>query len=173
MPTIHRLTADEARDQLANLIDLLRDAVDDGASIGFMPPLAAGDAWDYWEQVISGVADTSRLLLVAMVDDVVAGSVQLALEKRPNGAHRADVQKLIVHRQFRQQGLGQTLMNAVEASAREYGRHLLVLDTVQGGTAEHLYRKLGYTEAGIIPDYALNGSGGADATVIFYKQLGT
>ncbi len=171
MVTIKRLDADDAQDMLAHLIDLLRDAVDSGASIGFIPPLLAGTAWEYWEKVIADVEAGSRLLLIAEANGEVAGSVQLALEMRPNGAHRAEVQKLMVHRRFRQQGLARLLMDTLEANARELGRKLLVLDTRQGDTADGLYRKLGYTEAGVIPGYALDMDGVPHNTVIFYKQL--
>lgn len=171
MVTIKRLDADEAQDRLAHLIDLLRDAVESGASIGFMPPLAAGAAWEYWEKVIADVEAGSRLLLVAETDGEIAGSVQLGLEMRPNGIHRGEVQKLMVHRRFRKRGLGRLLMDSVESHAREMGRKLLVLDTRQGDTADGLYRKLGYTEAGVIPNYALDADGTAHNTVIFYKQL--
>lgn len=171
MSTIQRLSAEEADNRIASLIDLLRDAVDSGASIGFMPPLPAGEAWEYWEKIITDVGEGSRLLLVAEADGAVAGAVQVALETRPNGAHRAEIQKLMVHRAYRQHGLGSALMQAAEDAARQAGRRLLVLDTRQGDAAEGLYRKLGYTEAGVIPDYALDADGVSHSTVIFYKAL--
>ncbi len=171
MMSIKQLNADEAHDLLAHLIDLLRDAVESGASIGFIPPLSAGTAWDYWENVIADVRTRSKLLLVVDVDGEIAGAVQLALEMRANGAHRAEVQKLMVHRRFRQQGLARLLMSEIERAARANGRSLLVLDTRQGDAADSLYRKLGYTEAGVIPNYALDADGIPHNTVIFYKQL--
>ncbi|MBI1280763.1 MAG: GNAT family N-acetyltransferase [Anaerolineaceae bacterium] len=171
MITIKRLNADEAQERLTQLIDLLRDAVDSGASIGFMPPLLAGTAWEYWEKVIQDVEAGSRLLLAAEVNGEIAASVQLALEMRPNGIHRGEVQKLMVHRRYRQQGLGRLLMQTIEADARELGRKLLVLDTRQGDTADGLCRKLGYTEVGIIPNYALDADSKPRSTIFFYKQL--
>lgn len=173
MTIIQRLNEQEATDRIASLIDLLRDAVDSGASISFMPPLLVGEAWDYWEKVIADVSTGCCLLLVVTVDGALAGSVQVALESRPNGAHRAGVQKLMVHRHFRQRGLGKALMQAAEDAVRQAGRSLIVLDTRQGDAAEMLYRKLGYTEAGIIPGYALDADGVPHSTVIFYKQLTT
>lgn len=171
MTTIQRLNAEEADDQIASLIDLLRDAVEGGASIGFIPPLLVGEAWDYWEKVIADVGTGCRELLVVTVDGALAGSVQVALETRPNGAHRAEIQKLMVHHHFRQRGLGSALMQAAEDTVRQTGRSLIVLDTRQGDSAEALYRKLGYTEAGTIPGYALDADGVAHSTVIFYKTV--
>jgi acetyltransferase len=91
----------------------------------------------------------------------------------PNALHRAEVQKLLVLRSWRRQGIGQTLMMAVEQAARQAGRQLLVLDTRLGDVAERLYARMGYRRVGVIPKFALNSVGSLGATVIFYRQLST
>ena len=68
---------------------MLIDAVDSGASIGFMPPLLAEDARSCWRGVIVAVQEGSRVLLVAEDDGLIQGAVQLGLEMRANGSHRA------------------------------------------------------------------------------------
>ena len=156
---------------LSDLGYLLRDTVDSGASVGFLPPLSAVDAQEYWQSVFQEVAQGSCLLLVARAGGQVVGSVQLALATKANAQHRAEVQKLFVLTSQRRQGIGGALMHAVEQAAREAGRTLLVLDTRQGDNAERLYRALGYREAGVIPAYALSANGTLDGTVIFYKTL--
>jgi len=50
---------------------------------------------------------------------------------------------MLVHRRARRQGLGSALMQAAEATARECGKSLLVLDAVTGGDAALLYERLG------------------------------
>ena len=97
--------------------------------------------------------------------------VQLGLVKWPNGRHRADLQKLIVHTEARRRGLGRALMEAVERVAVENGRTLLVLDTAGGG-AEELYRSSGWVEIGAVPRYAGLPDGTLVATTIFAKELG-
>ena len=62
-------------------------------------------------------------------------------------------------------------MTALEGEARSLGLQLLVLDTRQGDTAESLYRKLGWREAGVVPGYARSADGSLHATVFFYKDL--
>jgi hypothetical protein len=47
------------------------------------------------------------------------------------------------------------LMARVEEEARRNGRWLLVLDTVPGENGHRLYLRAGWTQTGIIPDYAL------------------
>ena len=169
MPTIERVTTCARR--LDALAALLADAVDSGASVGFLPPLSPDAARAYWHEVDAGLPH-DRVLLVAEVGGELAGAVQLALAGQPNGAHRAEVQKLFVMRRFRRQGIARALMLALEAEAVARGRTLLVLDTRVGDPAEHLYEQVGYQRAGIIPAFARNAEGVLDPTVLFYKTLG-
>ena len=173
MITINQLSATPACAVLANLVELLQDAVDSGASVGFLPPLSAEVGQDYWRQTIADMQQGSRLLLVARQGAEIIGAVQLALATQANAAHRAEVQKLMVHTHHRRQGIGQALMTAVEEAARTTGRTLLVLDTRRGDISEPLYLKVGYTPAGVIPCYARSASGVLDDTVIYYRWLGS
>ena len=168
---IDRLSERQAIDLIPQLTALLLDAVDSGASVGFLPPLASGEAEDYWTGALREVAQGSRVLLVASEAGEIMGAVQLDLATRQNALHRAEVQKLLVHRRFRNRGIARLLMSAVESAAREAGRTLLTLDTQRGSAAERLYAKLGYTRAGIIPQYARSADGMLQDTVLFYRLL--
>jgi len=101
----------------------------------------------------------------------IVGTVQLVLAQPENQPHRADVAKMLVHRSARRSGLGAALMRAVERTAAEEGKSLLVLDTVTGGDAERLYERLGWERCGVIPDYALWPEGGLCATTVFFKRV--
>jgi hypothetical protein len=63
-------------------------------------------------------------------------------------------------------------MEAAESAALADGKTLLVLDTVTGSSADRLYRRLGWTEVGEIPDFALYPDGTPCPTTVFYKRLG-
>jgi acetyltransferase len=171
MILIEQFTADQANALLAELIGLLQDSVASGASIGFLPPLGNDEARGYWDGAIEDLARGALVLLVARQGGAVVGTVQLALAQRPNGRHRAEVQKLLVHTRARRQGIGQALLAAADAAARQAGRTLLVLDTRAGDPSEQLYLKHGYTRVGAIPQYARSASGELHATAIFYKLL--
>ncbi len=108
-------------------------------------------------------------MLAAVADGMVVGSAQLELSQKTNGRHRAEVQKLMVQHEWRGQGIAQRLIEAIEEAGRDCGRSLLVLDTRRGDTAEHLYRKWGWIEAGIIPNFAWSADGTLHDTVLFYK----
>jgi ribosomal protein S18 acetylase RimI-like enzyme len=153
------------------LIALLQDAVHDGASVGFIAPLSEAKAEEYWREAIQELASGRTLLLIAEEAGAIVGSVQLALAMRENGLHRAEVQKLMTHTAHRRKGIAATLMEAIEAEANCLNRSLLTLDTRKGDAAEILYRKLGYQEAGVIPQYAKSSSGELQDTIFFYRVL--
>jgi len=164
-------TPDEAERDIQQLADLLMDAVASGASIGFMPPLTESEALNYWRSVIAAMRDGSRILLVAADGELIQGSVQIGFEMRANGNHRAEAMKLFVHRRARRQGLARALMAAVESTARQIGRTLVLMDTRTGGGAEKMCEALGYVKFGEVPDYARNADGRLHATSFFYKLL--
>ena len=170
---IHSLTDSEILAQLAALGALLRDAVEHGASIGFMLPLTDAEVRDYWTSVAAQVAGGGKVVLVAHdAAGRVVGSAQLGLELRANGRHRAEVQKVMVLHAARGAGIGAALMTALEAEARRLGRTLLFLDTSVGRSgAVEFYTKLGWTPAGGIPDYARDPDGAFAANAIFYKRV--
>lgn len=171
MFTIQRLDAAAVQAALPDLARLLQDAVNNGASVGYLPPLSSAEAEGYWRSVMDALHTPYRILLAARQAGSVVGSVQLGLESRPNGRHRAEVMKLLVHTSQRRQGIGRGLMVALEEEARRARRTTLVLDTLAGEPSEHLYATLGYRRAGAIPEYAAIADGSLQPTVVYYKLL--
>jgi len=169
---IETLTAAAAAAARPGLVALLREVVGGGASVGFLPPLAADTAGAYWRSVEEAVAGGSRVLLAARDGEgAIVGAAQLALETRPNGRHRAEVMKVMVLGAARRQGIGRALMDALEARARREGRTTLVLDTRAGDPSERLYVAAGWTKAGTIPEYARSAGGALDASTFYYRLL--
>ena len=167
---VERVTPPVGSSDLADLADLLVDAVDSGAAVSFLAPLSRERALEWWRATISS-ADSRAIFLVARDDDGIAGTVQLHPAWAPNQPHRAEIVKLMVHRRARRTGLGRHLMEAIEAEALQAGFTLLTLDAKRGEPAEQLYRRLGWTAAGAIPRYAFDSDGTPHDAVIFYKHL--
>jgi GNAT superfamily N-acetyltransferase len=165
---------DEAR--LAALADdlagLLVDAVDSGASVGFLAPLDHRAAAAWWRERAVPVAAGRYAVWAAHDGTRVVGTVSLAFPDKPNSRHRAELVKLLVHREARGQGLGRRLLGTAENAAASAGVTLLHLDTETGSPAESLYRSAGWTRAGVIPDYAAEPGGALRPTTLFYKRLG-
>lgn len=170
MTTIRRITSpnDAPREALAAL---LSDVVDGGASIGFLSPLAEAEALAYWDGVLGALGPGLALWVAEGEAGQAVGTVQLAPCLKPNGRHRAEVQKLQVHPAARGLGLASRLMAEVEAHALRAGIRLLVLDTEAGSTAERVYAQLGWQRTGEIPDYALTPDGRPHATAVWFKRL--
>ena len=146
------LTAPVPEGALAELADVLIDCVEGGASVSFMSPFSQEDGLVFFRKVAASVAAGETVLLAAKLDGRIVGTVQLGLDTPPNQPHRADLKKMLVHR-----------------SAR--GRWLLVLDTVPGENGYRLYKRAGWTESGIIPNYALFPDGRLCDTAVFWKRL--
>ena len=154
------------------LADLLLDAVADGASVGFLAGTGPAEAAAWWASLGPSVAAGTRLLWVA--EDGAGrllGTVSLVREEKPNGRHRAEVAKLLVHRDARGAGLGRRLLRHAEDAARARGVTLLLLDTQTGSAAEYLYRSAGWTPFGTVPGHAATPDGVLADTTYYYKRL--
>ncbi|MET0894017.1 MAG: GNAT family N-acetyltransferase [Pseudoxanthomonas sp.] len=166
---LRRLRQSDAN-SIDGLVALLRDAIDHGASVGFLAADTTQMLAGYWRQALDGLG-AGLALWVAEENGNIVGSVQLAPCQRSNGRHRGDLQKLMVLESARGQGIATRLLRAAEAHARELGLALLVLDTHSGSPAESLYRREGWQEAGSIPEYAGVPDGTLISTTYFYKRL--
>src|SRR5690606_27743259 len=82
---------------LPGYVELLEACVADGASIGFLHPMPAGEAEAYWRWVADGVAAGDILMWTVTDDGGPIGTIQLHPASKPNGVHRAEVAKLMVH----------------------------------------------------------------------------
>ncbi|PWW04381.1 hypothetical protein DFR52_1011079 [Hoeflea marina] len=171
--TIVRFSVDDVYAHEAELGRLIHDCVHAGASIGYVLPYELADGIAFWTGKIANSLDGGRLvLLVAFLDGAIVGSVQLDYDTNPNQPHRAEVRKLMVHPDYRREGIARKLMLAIEMEARKLSRTLLTLDTRTGDSAEPLYASLGYKVSGVIPGYCIDAhSGELDSTTIMYKQL--
>jgi GNAT superfamily N-acetyltransferase len=172
MPTMVRVVAStELEDVLPALVELLRESVNGGASLGFLPPLPHPEARRYWRSLVPELRGGSRLLFAAYLADRLAGTGQLALPSWPTARHRAELNKLMVATALRGHGIGRTLLQAIHDRAWRCGRSLLVLNARRGDPAETFYRQLGYREAGVIPGYMIDASGEARDNVAMYRTL--
>jgi GNAT superfamily N-acetyltransferase len=156
---------------MVELAGVLVDCVAGGASVSFMSPFSHDSALGFFRKVAGSVAAGDTVLLAAKLDGKIVGTVQLGLDTPPNQPHRADIKKMLVHRSARGRGIGAALMAAVEEEARRHGRWLLVLDTVPGENGHRLYLRAGWTQTGLVPDYALFPDGRLCDTAIMRKRL--
>jgi ribosomal protein S18 acetylase RimI-like enzyme len=168
---IQRLDSSSAREAVAALAEILCDCVDGGASVSFLAPLTHERAESFWTNVAASVERRATVLLVARDASGVHGTVQLGMSLPENQPHRAEVAKLLVHRRTRRRGIAEALMRAIEREAVAEGKTLLTLDTASAAAAR-VYERLGWTECGVIPDFALNPDGTLCDTTVYWKRIG-
>jgi GNAT superfamily N-acetyltransferase len=171
MLEIRRLSAGEAESRKADLAQVLVDCVEGGASVNFLFPFTLPEAEAFFDKVVESMRRGERILLAAFLGSRLVGTVQVVTALPPNQPHRAEIAKLLVARSARRQGVGMHLMQAAEQEAKTAGRWLLVLDTMEKGDAGSLYVKLGWTRAGLIPQFSMFPNGDLGDTVIFWKSL--
>jgi ribosomal protein S18 acetylase RimI-like enzyme len=155
------------------LADILSACVQAGASLGFVQPCTLEISRDFWQQkIFPSVRDGGRLMLLSRIDDRITGTVQLVTDMLPSQRHRCEVSKLLVHPDYRRQGIAKMLMVDLEQRALDLGKRLITLDTKTGDPAEKIYSAMGYQTAGSIPGYCRSPEGDCDdATTYMYKAL--
>jgi len=168
--SIRRLGTEDIRGFAPILAALFLDAVQEGASIGFMDDLTLERATRYWCDVAD--APQGRVVLAGEDAAGIAGVVIVAPMPGETQPHRAEIAKMVVHRRARGRGLGTALMRAAEDEARAMGKSLATLFTRSGSDAERLYRRLGWLKAGVIPDDSLKPDGALCDGAVFYKRIG-
>lgn len=169
VPTIDPLSAAAFPDAVDGLAALLVDAVEGGASLGFLAPFTHAEAAAWWRTRARAVASGNLVVWAARDAAGVTGTVSLAREAKPNGGHRAEVLKLMVHRRARGLGLGRALLTTAEHAAAAAGAALLLLDTETDSPAERLYRAAGWTPYGTVPGHAADPAGVLRPTTFFFK----
>lgn len=155
----------------AMLSELLIEAVAHGGSVSFMAPLPPETADKFWENALSAAARGDRIVLGAFDGDLLVGTLTLVLDLAQNQPHRAELVKMITRISHRGRGVATALLRRAESMALERARTLLVLDTAADGGASALYEAVGFTLAGVIPDYSLKPQGGLTDVKYYWKRI--
>ncbi|MCZ2722725.1 GNAT family N-acetyltransferase [Marinomonas sp. 15G1-11] len=156
---------------LDDLVLLLTDAVENGASIGFLPPLSEEEARNYWLKVQEELLSYDRQVLAVRDEDRLVGTIQIETSPKADALHRCKVEKLIVLHDFQGNGFAKALIEGAERVAASMQKQLIFLETRTEDSASHLFTKMGYIAIGDIPNYARGAHGNLEATTFFYKEV--
>jgi ribosomal protein S18 acetylase RimI-like enzyme len=143
---------------LNDLCDATDAAVEAGGGFGWIEPPAREVMERYWKGV---TVVPERHLLLARMDGVVCGAVQLVEPSRHNEAQAFCAQLLaaFIAPWARGRGAGRMLTETAEKLAKDMGYKVLQLDVRDTQAAAiHLYESMGYKRWGVNPAYAqVNG----------------
>ncbi len=171
--TIEALTAERIRAAEGSWRPSSRDAVHDGASVGFLPPLGAAEAAAWWRGAAEESERGARTVWARprgrgrVLERRVARTGRLA---RPSGT--AATYPSCWSTPPPGAGLGRRLLATAEAAAARTGSGCSSSTRRPAAPAEGLYRSAGWTRAGVIPGYAEGPGGTLLATTYYCKALG-
>lgn len=137
---------------------ILSHLVSGGAALGWVDPPSREEVAELLGHVVSAVRAGDAALRAAYLDRRLVGVGYWLRYARPTHRPHADLEKLAVDAGVHGRGIGRALAAALIADAREAGIEVLTLDARGDNThALHLYRSLGFTEYGRLPDFVAVG----------------
>ncbi|MCN9244388.1 GNAT family N-acetyltransferase [Streptomyces sp. RY43-2] len=137
---------------------ILADLVSGGAALGWVEPPSRDEVVDLLGHVVSAVRAGDAALRAAYLDRRLVGFGYWLRYARPTHRPHADLEKIAVDAAAHGRGVGRALTTALIADAREAGIEVLTLDVRGDNThALHLYRSLGFSEYGRLPDFVAVG----------------
>ncbi|CAL9342444.1 Mycothiol acetyltransferase [Streptomyces sp. enrichment culture] len=137
---------------------ILADLVSGGAALGWTEPPSRDEVAELLGHVVSAARAGDGALRAAYLDRRLVGVGYWLRHARPTHRPHADLEKIAVDAAAHGRGVGRALTAALIADAREAGIEVLTLDVRGDNTnALHLYRSLGFTEYGRLPDFVAVG----------------
>jgi ribosomal protein S18 acetylase RimI-like enzyme len=137
---------------------ILADLVGAGAALGWVEPPSRDEVAELLGAVVSAVRAGDAALRAAYLDRRLLGLGYWLRYTRPTHRPHADLEKLAVDAAAHGRGVGRALTAALISDARRAGIEVLTLDARgDNANALHLYRSLGFTEYGRLPDFVAVG----------------
>ncbi|WP_198940371.1 GNAT family N-acetyltransferase [Micromonospora sp. CB01531] len=137
---------------------ILADLVRAGAALGWVEPPSRADVAELLGHVVRAVRAGDGSLRAAYLDRRLVGLGYWLRYARPTHRPHADLEKIAVDGAAQGRGVGRALTAALIADARRSGIEVLTLDARgDNSSALHLYRSLGFTEYGRLPDFVAVG----------------
>jgi len=137
-------------EDLDDLLDFINSLVDEGADIDRDKKVTREDEANWLGRRLADIENDRIMGVVADVDGRVVANSEVA---RKSGImdHVGEL-GISVKAGFRDIGIGTEMMKTLKAESRRMGLKVLVLDVfASNNRARHLYKKMGFEEAGRIP----------------------
>ena len=143
---------------VASAHQILADLVRGGAALGWVEPPSRPDVADLLHHVVDAARVGDASLRAAYLDRRLVGLGYWLRYARPTHRPHADLEKVAVDATVHGYGVGRALTTALIADARREGVEVLTLDARgDNSSALHLYRSLGFTEYGRLPEFVAVG----------------
>lgn len=103
-------------------------------------------------------------------DGKIIGAIGVRENKYGSGGYEMDSDYVAVHKDYRNQGIAQALLNEMEKFVKGNGGryiHVLTCDIDSYAPARNFYEKNGYKRVAVIPNYYVPNEGRID----YYKEI--
>ncbi|MEY9840106.1 N-acetyltransferase family protein [Streptacidiphilus sp. EB103A] len=138
---------------------ILADLVRAGAALGWVEPPSRDEVSELLGHVISAAHAGDAALRAAYLDRRLVGLGYWLRYVRPTHRPHADLEKIAVAPTAHGRGIGRALTAGLIADAKRAGIEVLTLDARgDNSNALHLYRSLGFSECGRLPDFVAVGA---------------
>lgn len=158
----------------AGVTALLRQAVSDGAALGWVEPPSAGEVLGLLDAVRAAESAGDAAVALEVRGDEVVGFGYWRRYARPTHRPQADLERLVVAPSLRRHGVGRRLLERLVARADELGVETLTLD-VRGDNAGaiSLYESVGFRRYGTLTDFVAVGDARWDKVLMARRAQGS
>ncbi len=160
---------------LSRLARCWQEVSNAGGAVGFpFPPVELEEVLARTKELVSSLDPILKRLLIATIDDDMAGWLVLSGNRDPLTSHWALVERVQTDLSFRGLGVGRALMEEVaRAAARDLRLKSLHIEVRGGAGLEGFYTRLGWSEVGRWPGSLRFGDGDYRDNVLMALSLGT
>ena len=136
------------------IIELVNSTVQDHGTLGYAQTLTTEQATAFCDDLRYRTQQNDIHVLLGTSGHLPAVMAILAPGSMPNTRHRAELCKGVVHPAFRGLGLPKLAFGALIERAEFLGVEQFVLDVREGTRAHALWQRFGFTDFGVLDDYA-------------------
>ena len=151
-----------------DLLELRIQLIEEEAMIGADTAINRDQMIDRHAQLIRGVETGKMVAVIAEVDGKAVGQSN-ASKRGGRLRHNAGL-GVFLKREYRNQGVGSELMRELETQSKKHDVKILYLEVYSISPAVELYKRLGYTEYGRLPQAIQYRSEYLDCTLM-YKNV--
>ena len=168
---VAELSADEVRAAADELAQLLLDAHASNMALGLRGPLTREHARETWLDTAARLDPERRVLLAALEDGIVVGTVQVVRADAENGSRRAEIVRLAVRGDRSGGGNGRAMLEAAAERAKGLGLRVLWLSTHAGTGSDKFYEAAGWIRLGVLPLYSERPDGTLVGSAFYFREV--
>ncbi|MBO3832463.1 MAG: GNAT family N-acetyltransferase [Candidatus Brockarchaeota archaeon] len=145
-------------EDLDELMSFINSLVEEGTNITVNRKVTREEEAEWLAELLANIEKGRTIGVVAEVDGKVVGNSEVTRGTGSQG--HVGFLGVGVAREYRDLGIGTRMLKTLIEESRRIGLRLLVLDVyAMNARARHVYKKLGFREAGTVPNMACTKNG--------------